>query len=75
MALENGIAPEQARLFLPAYGMYVVYRWSCSLQSLALFLSQRLSEDSQLEIQQYANAVYTLVKPKYPASFYSLLGL
>lgn len=75
MALDNGIAPEQARLFLPAYSMYVIYRWSCSLQSLALFLGQRLSEDSQLEIQKYANAVYTLVKPKYPASFYSLLGL
>ena len=25
MAMENGVAAEQARLFLPAYGMYVVY--------------------------------------------------
>ena len=37
MAIDNGIAPEQARLFLPAYGMYLSYRWSCSLQSVALF--------------------------------------
>lgn len=75
MAIDNGIAPEQARLFLPAYGMYLSYRWSCSLQSVALFLNQRLSEDSQFEIQQYAKAVYDLVKPLYPVSLYSLLGM
>jgi thymidylate synthase (FAD) len=74
MALENGIAPEQARLFLPAYAMYQPYRWSCSLQSVALFLNQRLSEDSQAEIQEYAKAVYQLVQPLYPLSIYALLG-
>src|SRR5690625_3757380 len=31
-ALELGIAPEQARLFLPAYGMYVRWYWTASLQ-------------------------------------------
>ena len=74
MALEQGIAPEQARLFLPAYSMYVVYRWSCSLQSAVLFLSQRLAEDSQVEIQEYANAVYRLVQPLYPVSMLALMG-
>lgn len=74
MAIENGIAPEQARLFLPAYGMYLSYRWSCSLQSVALFLNQRLSEDSQVEIQEYAKAVDELVRPLYPVSLYALLG-
>lgn len=74
LAMENGIAPEQARLFLPAYGMYVVYRWSCSLQSVILFLSQRLAEDSQLEIQDYARAVYSLVQPLFPLSIHSLMG-
>jgi thymidylate synthase (FAD) len=75
MAIDNGIAPEQARLFLPAYGMYLSYRWSCSLQSVALFLNQRLSEDSQAEIQEYAKAVHELVKPLYPVSLYALLGM
>ena len=56
LAMEYGIAPEQARLFLPAYSMYVTYRWSCSLQSVCLFLNQRLAEDSQVEIQKYASA-------------------
>jgi thymidylate synthase (FAD) len=74
MAMESGVAAEQARLFLPAYGMYVVYRWSCSLQSIALFLSQRLSEDSQKEIQDYASAVRDLIIDKFPVSIPLLIG-
>lgn len=73
MAMQNGIAAEQARLFLPAYSMYVVYRWSCSLQSIALFLSQRLAEESQFEIQEYAKAIKEIVEPLFPISFKSLL--
>jgi thymidylate synthase (FAD) len=73
--MEQGIAPEQARLFLPAYSMYVVYRWSCSLQSVALFLNQRLSEDSQIEIQEYAKAIYSLSKEKFPVSIDRLVAL
>jgi thymidylate synthase (FAD) len=74
MALEQGVAPEQARLFLPAYGMHVVYRWSCSLQSVCLFLTQRLAEDSQVEIQEYAKAVYALSKEKFPITIGRLVG-
>lgn len=74
LAIDSGIAPEQARLFLPAYGMYVVYRWSCSLQSVILFLNQRLAEDSQVEIQEYAKAVYRLSQPKFPVTFNTLMG-
>jgi len=66
MALEQGVAPEQARLFLPAYGMHIVYRWSCSLQSVCLFLTQRLAEDSQVEIQEYAKAIYIFAEKKFP---------
>ena len=74
MAMDNGIAPEQARLFLPAYSLNVIYRWSCSLQSVALFLSQRMAEESQVEIQHYADAVYRLVQPVYPVSLSCLIG-
>jgi len=68
MAMENGVAPEQARLFLPAYALHVIYRWSCSLQSLALFLNQRLEEDAQKEIQEYAQATLFLVKDRFPVT-------
>lgn len=68
----SGICAEQARLFLPAYGMYVRYYWSASLQSVAHFLAQRLAHDSQVEIQAYAKAVLELVKPHFPVSIEAL---
>lgn len=74
LAMESGIAPEQARLFLPAYAMHVVYRWSCSLQSVALFLVQRLEEQAQEEIRLYAEAVLGLIKDLYPVSIQALVG-
>ncbi|WP_427110910.1 FAD-dependent thymidylate synthase [Lysinibacillus xylanilyticus] len=67
-ALANGICAEQARLFLPAYGMYVKYYWTASLQSICHFLNQRLAHDSQVEIQMYAKAVLELIKPLFPIS-------
>lgn len=74
MAIEQGVAPEQARLFLPAYGMHVIYRWSCSLQSVCLFLTQRLAEDSQVEIQEYAKAIHLFAKEKFPITIGRLVG-
>ena len=66
-ALTAGIAPEQARLFLPAYGMYVRWYWTASLQSVLHFLDQRLGHDAQAEIQDYAIAVDAYAKTKFPA--------
>lgn len=67
-AIASGICAEQARLFLPAYGMYVKYYWTASLQSVCHFLNQRLAHDSQVEIQMYAKAVLELIKPLFPIS-------
>ena len=72
-ALSNGICAEQARLFLPAYGMYVRYYWTASLQSVSHFLNQRLAYDSQKEIQEYAKAVKELAIEKFPVSLAELL--
>jgi thymidylate synthase (FAD) len=65
-AIGMGICPEQARLFLPAYGMYVRFRWSASLQSVCWFLSQRLAHKAQIEIHDYAQAVLQLARPCFP---------
>lgn len=73
-ALASGICAEQARLFLPAYGLYVRYYWSASLQSVAHFLNQRLADDSQVEIQEYAKVVRQLAEPKFPVSLGELLN-
>src|SRR5690625_4328851 len=48
-AMADGIAPEQARLFLPAYGMYVRWYWTASLQSVAQLIKQRTADDAQYE--------------------------
>lgn len=68
-AIDEGIAPEQARLFLPAYGMYVRWRWTASLQSVFTFLEQRLEHDAQWEIQQYAEEVSKLTEEAFPESY------
>jgi thymidylate synthase (FAD) len=65
-ALDKGVAPELARLFLPAYGMYVRWRWTVSLQGVLTFLGQRLPHDAQVEIQEYAKAVEQLTKQSFP---------
>lgn len=71
-AMNEGIAPEIARLFLPAYGMYVRWRWTVSLQGLMTFLEQRMEHDAQVEIQQYAFAVKDLAHEAFPETFKAL---
>jgi thymidylate synthase (FAD) len=66
--MEAGVAPEQARLFLPAYAMYVRWRWTASLQTVCWFLAQRLAHKAQYEIYQYAKAVESLTREKFPRS-------
>lgn len=65
-AIQAGIAPEQARLFLPAYGLYVRWRWTFSLGAGLHFLQQRLAHDAQSEIRDYAEAVKTILADKFP---------
>jgi thymidylate synthase (FAD) len=71
-ALNDNIAPEIARLFLPAYGMYVRWRWTVSLQGVMTFLDQRLEHDAQKEIQDYAFAVKDLAHQAFPETFKAL---
>lgn len=68
-AMDDGVAPELARLFLPAYGMYVRWRWTTSLQGVMTFLDQRLEHDAQWEIQKYAQAVQELSEQAFPEVF------
>ena len=71
-AMNDNIAPEIARLFLPAYGMYVRWRWTTSLQGVMTFLDQRLEHDAQKEIQDYAIAVKDLAHGAFPETFKAL---
>jgi thymidylate synthase (FAD) len=71
-AMSDNIAPEIARLFLPAYAMYVRWRWTVSLQGVMTFLDQRLEHDAQKEIQDYAFAVKDLAHGAFPETFKAL---
>lgn len=73
-AVENNIATEMARLFNPsAYGLYVRWYWTASLQSVAHFIKQRTDSHAQVEIQNYAFAVKDLVSERFPTSLEALL--
>lgn len=72
-AMERGICAEEARLFLPAYGMYVSWYWTASLQSVAHFIKQRTDSHSQFEIREYAEAVKDLAIEKFPLGIKAFL--
>jgi thymidylate synthase (FAD) len=65
-ALQDGVAPEQARLLLPAYAMYIRWRWTASLNALLHFVSLRKDAHAQYEIQQYAQAVFDETQKHFP---------
>ncbi len=65
-ALELGVAPEQARLFLSAYSMYTNWVMTTSLQGLCHILEQRLPHDAQSETRQFAEALKTIGMSIYP---------
>jgi thymidylate synthase (FAD) len=72
-ALEMGVAPEMARLFLPANGLYVRFYWHVSLEAVLHFLKLRVAKDSQKEIQEYAIAIDEFVKEAFPISYHALM--
>lgn len=74
-AMERGICAEEARLFLPAYGMYVSWYWTASLQSVAHFIKQRTDSHSQYEIRLYAQAVKELAMEKFPLGIQAFLDM
>jgi thymidylate synthase (FAD) len=67
-AIADGVAPEQARVFLAAYGMYVRWRWTASLAGVMWFLQERLASNAQDEIHDYAVVVRRLAYGAFPES-------
>lgn len=69
-----GVCAEQARLFLPAYGMYVRVRTTMSLAALIHLLKERLEHGAQAEFQEYAKALRDLTVPLFPVTFKTIFG-
>ena len=57
-AIGNGVAKEQARLFLPV-NIYTSFWWTVNARSLMNFLSLRTAPTAQFEIREYAHAIET----------------
>lgn len=59
--IESGVAKELARSVLPQ-NIYTESYWTVSLQGVLHFLTQRLHETAQYEIQCAAKAIYSLLR-------------
>ena len=73
-AMDLGVAPEQARVFLPAYALYVKWWWTCSLQGALHLIEQRTAPDAQWEFQEYARVIEYMVQLKFPVATRAYLG-
>lgn len=72
--MKMGVCAEQARLFLPAYGMYVRVRTTMSLAALIHLLKERLGHGAQFEFVEYARALRDLTEPLFPVTFRTIFG-
>ena len=59
--LDMGIAREQARLFLPAFGAYHRVIMKVDAHNMMQFIKLRLAPDAQWEIRQYARCLWNVL--------------
>ena len=64
-AIDAGLAREQARTVLPL-SCYTQFYWKIDLHNFFNFVKLRADRHAQLEIQEFAEACYDLVKPLCP---------
>jgi thymidylate synthase (FAD) len=69
--IEQGVAPEQARMILPQT-MMTEWFWSGSLQAFARVCNQRLDHHSQEETQDIARQIQEHAVEKFPISWMAL---
>ena len=71
--LNQGVAPEQARMVLPQSTMTEFY-WSGSLDAFASMCQLRCKEDTQYESRVVANQISEVMGKLYPVSWAALMG-
>ncbi len=64
-AIEAGVAPEHARLYL-SVNHYTHWLWKMDLHNLMHFLALRLDKHAQVEARAYAEAMYGLLAQHLP---------
>jgi thymidylate synthase (FAD) len=65
--MAKGVSRELARIALPV-SVYTEWYWKIDLHNLCRFLSLRMDAHAQIEIQDYARAMYELIKPIVPVA-------
>ena len=63
--IDAGMAKEQARIVLPL-SQYTQVWWTASFQSVMNFIELRDEPTSQVEIQEYARALKTIMMESFP---------
>jgi thymidylate synthase (FAD) len=71
LLLKSNVAPEIARSILPQ-GMYTEFIETASLSAYSRLCNLRLDPHAQKEIQEFAKAVYDLMKEKFPFCVHAL---
>lgn len=69
--IDEGIAPEQARMVLPQ-SMYTSYYVTGSLAAFARAYKQRIDSHAQVEIQELAKQWDEIIAPLFPVSWSAL---
>lgn len=70
--LEQGVAPEMARMVLPQ-NLYTTWYWSGTLKAWAKMYNLRIDAHSQWETQQVAKMCGDIISPLFPYSWEALV--
>ena len=71
--IEAGVAPEMARMILPQSMMTQVI-WTGSLMAFAHVYKLRIDGHSQVEAQDFAKELDTIIRPLFPVAWEALVG-
>lgn len=71
--LEDGIAPEMARMILPA-NIMTEWIWTGSLYAFANVCRLRMAPDAQKETREIANQIYVYCEMLFPVSWSALFA-
>jgi thymidylate synthase (FAD) len=71
--MEMNVAPEMARMALPQ-SMYTSFIETGSLYAYARLCKLRLDPHAQREIQEYAKAIDSFLRERFPVSWEALIG-
>lgn len=71
--LDNGVAPEMARVVLPQ-SMETQVIWTGSLMAFAHVYKLRIDGHAQVEAQEFAKELGSVIRPLFPVAWEALVG-